>query len=248
MVGVGDGRVTGPAAGREGAGDLGRWRGVLRTGAAAAAGSVALIVAQVAVFALHPPPVEITEVLALLQRNPALGLLSLDVLYVVNNVLVALVYLALGVVLLRRAGSLVLVALTLGLLGMAAYLGGGNPAVELLALAGQHADASPAEQAALLAAGASLLESWRGTAYLTYYGLNAAALLLLAVAMLRTGALGRPVGWWALAAGVLMLVPATFGVVGAVFAVASLLPWSVMCLLAARRLWRLAAQPASASH
>lgn len=240
--------MTGPAAGQEGAGDLGRWRGVLRTGAAAAVGSVALIVVQVAVFALHPPPVEITEVLALLQRNPVLGLLSLDVLYVVNNVLVALVYLALGVVLLRRAGSLVLVALTLGLLGMAAYLGGGNPAVELLALAGQHADASPAEQAALLAAGASLLESWRGTAYLTYYLLNAAALLLLAVAMLRTGALGRPVGWWALAAGVLMLVPATFGVVGTVFAVASLLPWSVMCLLAARRLWRLAAQPASASH
>ena len=79
--------MTGPAAGQEGAGDLGRWRGVLRTGAAAAVGSVALIVVQVAVFALHPPPVEITEVLALLQRNPALGLLSLDVLYVVNNVL-----------------------------------------------------------------------------------------------------------------------------------------------------------------
>lgn len=80
-----------------------------------------------------------------------------------------------------------------------------------------------------MAAGEVLLASWRGTAFLTYYVLNGIALLLVAIALLRTKALGRAPGWWALASGVLMLVPSTFGLIGLVMSVLSLLPWCVMC-------------------
>ena len=72
------------------------WRGVLLTGAIAALGSVALILLQVVVFALHRPPATAAEFVDLMTRNPLLGLVSLDLIYSVNNVLVALIYLALS--------------------------------------------------------------------------------------------------------------------------------------------------------
>lgn len=214
------------------------WRGVLAVGAVAAISSVALIAVQVVVFALNPPPENAAGVVALMQRDPMLGLMSLDVLYIVNNVLVALLYLAVTVVLFPMAPSLATIALTLGLLGVAAYLGS-NPSVELLALANRAAEAAPAEQAALLSEADALLTAWRGTAFLAYYFLSAAALLLFAVAMLRTHEFSRATGVFALIAGALMLVPSTFGAVGIVFALLSLVPWCVMCLLAAGRLFAL---------
>ena len=161
------------------------WRGVLVTGAVAAVGSVVLILVQVVVFAVHPPPATVEAFLDLMTRDPLLGLVSLDLLYSVNNVLVALVYLALAVLLWPHARSPVTVAGLLVVLGMTTYLAS-NPAVEMLLLARRHAAADPAGQAALLAAGEVLLASWRGTAFLTYYVLNAVALLVVAVVMLRT--------------------------------------------------------------
>lgn len=211
------------------------WRGVLLTGAGAAVGSIVLIVVQMVVFVLHPPPTSVEGFFVLMAENPLLGLVSLDLLLSVNNVLVALVYLALVMVLWDRARSTAALAGLLMVLGMAAYLSS-NPAVDMLLLSQQHARAVPADQPALLAAGEVLLASWRGTAFLTYYVLNGIALLLVAVALLRTRALGRALGWWALASGVLMLVPSTFGLVGLVMSLLSLLPWCVMCVMAAARL------------
>lgn len=154
--------------------------------------------------------------------------------------LVALVYLALVTVLWERARSTAAIAGLLVVLGMAAYLAS-NPAVEMLLLAQEYADAPVASRSALLAAGEVLLASWRGTAFLTYYILNGVALLLVGGALLRTGVLGRAVAWWAVAAGVLMLVPSTFGLLGLVMSILSLLPWCVMCVLTALRLRALAA-------
>ena len=229
-----DDRTTAAGTGAE------HWRGVLLTGAGAAAGSGVFIVVQIAVFALHPPPASVDGFFVLMDENPLLGMLSLDLLLSVNNVLVALVYLALIVVLWDRARSTAAIAGLLMVLGMAAYLSS-NPAVDMLLLSQQHASATPADQPALVAAGEVLLASWRGTAFLTYYVLNGIALLLVAIALLRTKALGRALGWWALASGVLMLVPSTFGLIGLVMSVLSLLPWCVMCVIAAARLRALAA-------
>lgn len=220
------------------------WRGVLLTGAVAALGSVVLILLQIAVFALHRPPATAAEFVDLMTRDPLLGLISLDLIYSLNNVLVALVYLALVVVLWQRARSTAAVAGLLVVLGMATYLAS-NPSVEMLLLSRVYETAPVADRAALLAAGELLVAAWRGTAFLTYYILNGIALLLVGIALLRSRALSRSVAWWAVAAGVLMLVPSTFGILGLVMSILSLLPWCVMCVLLSRRLYALAGSPST---
>lgn len=213
--------------------------GVLRCGGWAALGSVALTVVQVVVFVIWPPVHTVPEVFDLMVRSPVLGLVSLDAIYVVNNLLVWLFYLGLAVVLwsASRSGALLLVGL--GTLQMAAYFAS-NPAVEMLALARARADADPQRQAALQAAGEAVLASWKGTAFLTYYFLGAGVLLICAWLLHRSRLFRSSLGGWALVAGVLMLVPSTFGTVGLVFSVLSLLPWSLLCVLAGRQLLGLA--------
>ena len=65
------------------------WRGLLLWGGFAALGSVGLIVVQVAVFAVWPPVHTVGEVFALMVANPILGLVSMDALYILNNILAA---------------------------------------------------------------------------------------------------------------------------------------------------------------
>lgn len=92
----------------------------------------------------------------------------------------------------------------------------------------------------LLAAGQALLAIYKGTAFNVYYVFNAAALLILAVVMLRSNVFGRGAAYWGLASGILMTVPSTAGMLGMVFALASLAPWMVFCVLVARSLFQLA--------
>lgn len=215
------------------------WSPLMRCAGWAALSSVALTVLQVVLFAVWPPVHTTAEVFDLMVANPVLGIISLDGVYVVNNVLVLLLYLGLGVVLWPPARSAVSIALPLGLLQMAAYMAS-NPAVEMLTLARAHDSADGLVRGQLLAAGEAVLVTWKGTAFLVYYWLGALVLLILAVALLRSQVLGRAAGWWALAAGLLMLVPSTFGPVGVAFALASLVPWCGLCVVTGRRLLRMA--------
>ncbi len=218
---------------------LARWTGLLRTGGSAALGSVALIVVQLVVFIVWPPVHTVVDVFGLMNENPVLGLLSMDVLLLVNNLLTWLLYLGLGVVLWPVSRSAVTLVVGLGTLQMAAYTAS-NPALELLTLARLHAAAAADERAALAAAGEAVLARWNGTAFVTYYLLGAVVLLILAWLLRRSAAFSRATAAWALAAGVLMLVPSSFGTVGMVLALASLVPWSVLCVMAGRRLLGLA--------
>lgn len=215
-------------------------RGLLRVGGWAALGSVGLIVVQIAVFAVWPPVHTVAEVFALMNENPVVGLLSLDLLYVVNNLLVWLFYVGLGAALFPVSRSAVTAAVGLGTLQMAAYLAS-NPAVEMLTLARAQATADASARAALAAAGEALLTSWKGTAFLTYYFLGAIVLFVFFWLLRRSADFPPSTARWALASGVLMLVPSSFGTVGLVFALASLVPWSVLCVVGGRRLLRLAA-------
>jgi hypothetical protein len=217
-----------------------QWRGLLRCGGWAALASVALTVIQVAIFAVWPPVHTVAQVFDLMTAAPALGLVSLDALYLVNNVAVWLFYLGLGVALLDVSRSGVVLAVGLGTLQMAAYFAS-NPALDLYFLAHAHAGAAPDARGRLEAAGEALLAGWKGTAFVTYYLLGAVVLLILVWLLRRSAAFPRSTPWWALAAGLLMLVPSPFGQPGMVFALASLVPWTVLCILAGRRLLRLGA-------
>ncbi len=215
-----------------------RFTGLLRCGGWAALASVGLTVVQVVVLVIWPPVHTVGEVFTLMARAPVLGLLSLDLLYVVNNVAVWLFYLGLAVPLWQVSRSGTLIAVGLGTLQMSAYFAS-NPALEMLSLGQAYATADAGTRQALAAAGEAVLAGWKGTAFVTYYLLGAVLLLTIAGLLRRTTALGGSVRWWALAAGLLMLVPSTFGTAGLVFSLASLVPWTVFCVLAGRGLLRL---------
>jgi hypothetical protein len=219
--------------------DFDRWRGLLLIGGWAALGSVALTVVQIAIFAVWPPPETVPDIFDLMLRSPLLGLVSMDGLYLVNNLLVLLVYLALAVPLWAASRSAVVLTLTLGFLQMTAYYAS-NPAVEMLTLARVHSRTESSEQAAIKAAGEALLAQWTGTAFLAYYFLGALVLLILSWLLRRTTTFPPSAAWWALAAGILMLVPSPFGLVGLIFAILSLVPWSVFCVVVGVRMLRLA--------
>lgn len=219
--------------------DLSPWSGLLSTGAWVALASVALIVVQVGIYLVWPPPETTVELFEVLLDNPVRGVLALDALYVVSNLLAFLLYLALAVVLWRVSRSAVVVALGFGVLGMAAYMASPRP-VEMLTLAGAYGEGDAAERVALVATGDGMLATWMGTAFDVYYFFNLVTLLVLAVLMYRSSLFSRATAVWGLVAAALMAVPSNFGTVGLMFAMASLVPWAVFAVLVARRLLELA--------
>ena len=225
--------------------DLRQWRGLLVTGAWCAFASIVMIVVQIPLYVLWPPPESAAGFFELLLENPLAGLVALDVLYIVSNALMYLVYLALGVVLWRISRSAVVIALAFCVLGIAAYMSSPR-AVEMLALAQAYADADAETRTALLATGEGMLATWTGTGYDIYYYFTFVTLAVLATLMLRSSIFSRATAVWGLVSAALMTVPTNFGPVGMVLAVASLVPFSVFAALVGRRLLQLAspAEPA----
>ena len=220
-------------------GDVSSWKGLVVTGAWAALASVVLIVVQIGIYLVWPPPETTVELFDVLVTDPVRGLLALDLLYIVSNLLAYLVYFGLAVALWRVSRSGVVIALAFGVLGMAAYMASPRP-VEMLALAQAYSQADAVEQVALVAAGDGMLATWMGTAFDIYYFFNLVTLLVLAALMHRSAVFTRATAVWGLLAAALMAVPSNFGTVGLVFAMASLVPWAVFAVLAAVRLLRLA--------
>lgn len=218
---------------------LTRWRGALRIAGWAGIGSVVLTLVQVWIFVQWPPPDTVAGVYALLNRNPILGLVSLDLLYILNNSLVLLLYLGLFLALWETSRSAVSIGLLLGSVGMASYFAS-NTAFELLRLAGAYATADATAQVSLMGSGEALLAVLEGTAFDTYYVLSALALFAFAWPMYLSVEFTRATAIGGLAAAVLMLVPSSVATVGPFFALASLLPWVFFAGMSGRRLLRLA--------
>lgn len=218
--------------------DTPTWAPLYRTTAWLCVTMVVLIVVQIAVYIAWPPPATVEGFLDLLTANPVLGLVSLDVLYLVQNVILTVIYLALFVRLRTESPTLSSLGLLLGVLGAAVYFPS-NPAFELLDLAQERA-ASAVDESTISAAGEALLAGYTGTAFTVYYVLSAISLVLFAVALLRSRHFSTATGWWGLAAGALMAVPSSAGTIGTAFALASLVPWTVFVVLLAIRFRQLA--------
>jgi hypothetical protein len=106
-----------------------------------AAGAAALITAvlipvQIAVFIAYPYPDTVAGWFGLLQDNPLAGLVDLDLLLVVDNILLVVIDLAVYVALRRASPSLTTMATGLWLLAIVLIIAA-NPAVEMLALSDQ---------------------------------------------------------------------------------------------------------------
>lgn len=189
-----------------------------------------LIPIQIIVYVIAPPPDTVKGFFELYQQNPFLGLLSLDFLYLFCNMIIVIIYLALFVFLYRERPVTVLLALILGLIGIACYYPS-NPAFEMLTLSNQYVQALPEQQMVYLAAGESLMAGYTGTTFNVYYVLSTICLLLFAYALIKSSQFKKSVGRWGLASGIFMIVPSSAGVLGMIFSLLSLIPWVVFVAL-----------------
>lgn len=189
-----------------------------------------LILIQIIVFVVAPPPDTVKGFFALYQKNPFLGLLSLDFLYLFNNIIIVVIYLALAVTLYKEMPSVVLLALILGLVGVACYYPS-NPSFEILTLSSQYFLAQPEQQNIYLAAGEALIAGYTGTSFNVYYVFSTICLLLFSYALIKSPNFKKSVGLWGLASGFFMIIPSSAGVLGMIFSLLSLIPWVVFVVL-----------------
>ena len=220
------------------------WRTLYRTAGVAALFTAAMIPVQIAVFFAYPFPETVRGWFRLLDDAPLAGLVDLDVLLVVDNVLLVMVALALFVALRHVNPSVVVLATGLWLLSIAAYIGS-NPAFQMLSLSDGFAGAtSEAQRSTLLAAGEAALAGWEGTAFQVAYVTGSIVGIVLGIVMLRSTVFGKTTGHlllWGNAVGLGLYVP-TIGVYISIFSVLFLEIWY---LLVGRRLLQLGRAPAA---
>lgn len=173
------------------------WRPLYRIGGFAAILAAVITPITIAVFSMWPPPYDdgAARWFELLQDNPVLGLVSLDLLFVVVNILMLPVMVALYVALRRIHTAYMTLAITTFLVGLAAFFAT-NPSIEMLSLSGQYADATTeAERIMLLGAGEGLLAGFEGTAFHVNYILAQLAGIVIGAVILRGGIFSRGTGW-----------------------------------------------------
>lgn len=211
--------------------DDGRWRGLYRVAGIGAIATALCLPLQIALYVAWPPPAgtSVTEWFALFQANPARGLLSLDLVMMVEQLLVVPIAVALWVVLHRRNESLMALAVPAWLVG-ACLIVASNTAYEVMSLANGYAAATTdALRAEYAAAGQFALASYwsQGSAFTFGYLMCSAAGIAVGFAMVRDGALGRAAGWAAVAGnaiGLGLFVPG-IGIGLSLFAVVVLWAW-----------------------
>ena len=169
-----------------------------------------MIVREICRLLNWPPPSSTAQFFDLLLDDPALGPISLDLLFMVANTQAYFIYIALAVVLWRVNRSAVVIALAFGVISTAAFIASVRP-LEVLTLAHAYADADPTTRTALLATGDGMIATWTGTAYDVYYFFGFATLLILTVLMLRSSIFTRATAVWDLLSASLTAVPPTSG-------------------------------------
>jgi hypothetical protein len=219
------------------------WRPLYRMGAVAALLSVAFIFIAAIVYAFSQPPTTVTGWFELYHKNWLLGLFAGDLMMLVSNLVLGVIYIALYGALRHANQPFMALATALGFVAIAAYFAS-NPAFSLLSLSNQYAAATTdAERMTLLGAGQAVIAGWTGTAFNIAYLLGAVVALIVALVMLRSHNFSKPTAYAGLAMGVLGLVPATAGMVGIVISLLTLVPTVIWLVLIARRLFKLASAP-----
>jgi hypothetical protein len=209
---------------------------IYRIAAASILTMFVVVAAQIAVFAVSPPPTEPDGWLAVYARSPLLGFVNADGLYVLTNLLIFPLYVALWLRLRAAAPMVAGAGLAVASLSLAVYLPT-NVSVELGIVASRASGATGEAHTAAVGAVEALLARSTGTAFIVYYLLGAVALGLFGWALRVTRVWGRTAATTAIASGILMLVPSTFGTLGLIASFASLVPYLWFCVIAARRLW-----------
>lgn len=207
-----------------------RWNWLYKIGAAAAALFVVFMPIQILVFFVSPPPDSVSGWFALFQANRLFGLLDLDLLLMVDQVLTMLLFLALYVALKETSESLMAIGLVLGLVSTVLFIAS-NPAFAVLLLSDQYAAAATeAQRAALLAAGQAVMVTYEGSAFHASYILGSVASIIVSAVMLRSRVFSKAAAILGVVSNVIALglyVPQV-GVYISVFSVVLLWAWILL--------------------
>lgn len=184
----------------------GRYTALYRVAGAGALLTALLIPLQVVAFIVWPLPAGgAADWFAVFRDNPVRGLVSYDLLILLEEALLIPIVLALYTLLAHRSASLMLVTAGFWLVSIALFIGA-NTGFEMLTLATSHAEATDeAARAAYLATGEGMLAAYmgNGTSFVVGYVLASVAGILLGVAMLRTPVFHRAAAYAVIVANVL---------------------------------------------
>jgi len=141
------------------------WKTIYKVGAISSFLMAAFIPIQMAVFFIWPPPKTALDWFHLFQTNKLVGLLDMDLLLLVDQVLMIFIFLALYGALKKASPSLMTIALALGLVGTTTYFASGS-AFEMLSLSNMYAIATTEVQKTIaLTGGELMLANWQGTTF-----------------------------------------------------------------------------------
>ncbi|NCC82305.1 MAG: hypothetical protein EOM04_08560 [Clostridia bacterium] len=189
-----------------------------------------IIPAQIIIYIAFPPPNTVQGFYNLFHENTLLGLLSLDLLYLFNNIIVLIIYFSLSTILFEEKPVIVSLALILGGIGVACYYPS-NPAFEFINLSNSYFLAEPEAKMLFLSAGEALLAGYTGTSFNVYYVLSTISLLLFSFAIIKSSEFSKFTGYAGFTSGFFMIIPSTAGEIGLIFSFLSLIPWIVFITL-----------------
>lgn len=215
------------------------WKTLYKVGGIAALVMAVLIPIQVIIFIISPPPTTIIGWFTLFQKNSLLGLLDMDLLLMIDQLLMTFVFLAFYSLLRKVNQSLMAIALMLGLMGIIIYFSSAV-AFEMLNLSNLYAQATTvAEKALYLSAGQAMYSTWQGTTFDVSYVIGGIAMFLISVVMLRSSIFSKTIAYLGIVMSLLMLAPPTVGMIGMILALISLLPLEIWGIMVAKRLLEL---------
>ena len=189
---------------------------------------------QIIVFVLSPHPTTVQGWLELFKMSWVLGVIHFDGLYIINNIILAIIYVALFLLLVEEHPTLMILATLLGLLGIASYFAS-NKAVEMFFLSKEYwGGRTNLPDEVFFASVQGLLLAWKGTAFDIYYILNGITLFLISSAMLKSHLFKSSIAIVGFISAFLMIIPSNFGAVGMVFSLLSLIPWYLFTIMIAR--------------
>jgi hypothetical protein len=206
------------------------WKSLYTVGGVAALFAVLIIPIQLIVFSSTPEPNTAAGWFTLFQDNKLLGLLSFEMLFVVNAVFGVTTTLALYVALRRVNEPFMAVALALSLVGAVCIILA-RPAIDMLYLSDQYAAATTdAQRSMLLAAGEAVSAMRNGTAFHVSYNLANITLLIVPLVILQSHVFSRITAYAGILAGVIgfgLYVP-TIGLYISIFSVLFLAAWNIL--------------------
>ncbi len=218
------------------------WKPLYKVGGAAALLSVVFFPMQIAVLIISPPPSTVIGWFILFQNSKLIGLLDLDLLLIIDQVLAILMFLALYAALRRASESFMAIGTVLALASTVLFIAS-NPAFAVLSLSNQFAAATTDIQRTLfLAAGQAMLTTWQGSAFHASYIIGSIAAIIISAVMLQSRLFNKATAYFGILANVIALglyLP-KIGAFISVFSVVFLWVWYILIAL---RLFQLGNRP-----